>query len=157
MATHLFRAADIAALPETASQHQFNDNAVRHVKTLTSLAGLTRIGLHQVRLEPGRESTEQHSHDNDEEFLVVLAGRGRASIGEETFEVAAGDIMAFGCQSPAHSLHNPYDEDLVYVMGGEKNANDVVHYPKQQKSMVKSAGKRHWSHWKDQNELPEKF
>lgn len=157
MPTHLFRAADIDALPEAASQHQFNDNAVRHVKTLTNLAELKRIGLHVVRLEPGRESTEHHSHDNDEEFLVVLAGRGRASIGEETFEVATGDVMAFPCGSPAHSLHNPYDEDFVYVMGGEKNASDVVHYPRQEKSMVKSGGKRYWSQWADQHELPEKF
>lgn len=157
MPTHLFRATDIAALEETASTHQFNDNAVRHVKTLTALAGLTRIGLHIVRLEQGKESTEHHSHDNDEEFLIVLAGRGQATIGDEVSDIEAGDVMAFPCGSPAHSLSNPYAEDLVYIMGGEKNANDVVHYPRQRRSMVKSAGKRYWTNWADQNDLPPKF
>ncbi len=154
---HLFTVADQASLPESSSVHQFNDNAVRKVRTLTQLAGLSRIGMHVVRLEAGHDSTELHSHDNDEEFLVILQGNGIATIGEETFAVGAGDIMAFPCGSPPHKLHNPSAEDLVYVMGGEKNANDVVHYPRLERSMIKSAGQRYWSEWEHQNALPNKF
>ena len=154
---YLFTTSDQAELPESASEHQFNADAVRHVRTLTGLAGLSRIGIHVVRLETGCDSTELHSHDNDEEFLVVLQGKGIATIGDDTFDVATGDIMAFPCGSPPHKLHNPNAEDLVYLMGGEKNDNDVVHYPRLQRSMVKSAGKRYWSDWVDQNDLPPKF
>lgn len=154
---YLFTKADQANLPEASSTHQFNSAAVRHVRSLTDLAGLTRIGMHVVRLESGHDSTEIHSHDNDEEFLVILQGSGTATIGKETYEVHAGDIMAFPCGSPAHKLHNPHDEDLVYLMGGEKNKNDVVHYPRLRRSMVKSAGKRYWSDWDEQHELPAKF
>lgn len=154
---YLFTATDQAQLPESTSEHQFNEAAVRKVKTLTQLAGLSRIGLHVVRLETGNDSTELHSHDNDEEFLVILEGDGIATIGEETFSVGTGDIMAFPCGSPPHKLHNPNTEDLVYVMGGEKNSNDVVHYPRLKRSMVKSAGKRYWSDWENQNDLPKKF
>jgi len=154
---YLFTVADQASLPESSSVHQFNDNAVREIRTLTELAGLQRIGMHVARLEKGHDSTELHSHDNDEEFLVILQGSGIATIGEETFAVSAGDIMAFPCGSPPHKLHNPHNEDLVYVMGGESNANDVVHYPRLQRSMVKSAGKRYWSDWDNQTALPNKF
>lgn len=154
---YLFTAADQANTPETTSVHQFNDQAIRHVRTLTDLAGLTRIGIHVVRLETGCDSTELHSHDNDEEFLVILQGDGVATIGDDTFNVTSGDIMAFPCGSPHHKLHNPNTEDLVYLMGGEKNANDVVHYPRLSRSMVKSAGNRYWTDWDDQHELPNKF
>ena len=154
---YLFKAADQAAIPETKSVHQFNNQAVRHVRALTDLAGLSRIGMHVVRLETGCDSTELHSHDNDEEFLVILQGNGVATIGTDTVEVTGGDIMAFPCGSPPHKLHNPNSEDLIYLMGGEKNANDVVHYPRLQRSMVKSADKRYWSDWNDQHELPKKF
>ncbi len=157
LTTHLFRAADLAQLPESISTHQFNAQAIRHVRTLTHLAGLSRIGLHVVRLKSGNESTEPHTHDNDEEFLIVLAGRGKAEIGESTYDIEAGDIMAFPRGSPAHSLSNPFDDDLVYVMGGERNKNDVVHYPRLKRSMVKTAGRRYWSNWTNQHELPEKF
>ena len=157
MTTYLFPKAERDALPESTSTHQFNANAVRQVRTLTSLAGLERIGLHIVRLTQGHESTEQHSHDNDEEFLVILSGRGVAVIGDESHEVFAGDIMAFPIGSPAHALKNPHEEDLVYVMGGERNKNDVVHYPNIERSMVKTTNRRYWTDWKDQHELPQKF
>ena len=157
MTTQLFRAADIAALPERASTHQFNTNAVRHVRTLTQLAGLERTGLHVVRLTTGHESTEHHSHTHDEEFLLVLSGRGKAQIGDESFDIEAGDLMAFAANSPAHSMSNPHKEDLVYLMGGERNSNDVVHYPRLKRSMVKAGGDRYWSSWDDQHALPPKF
>jgi len=110
-----------------------------------------------VRLEPGCLSTEFHYHDNDEEFLIILQGCGVATIGDERHEVAAGDIMAFPSGSPAHELANPYEEDLLYVMGGEKNANDVVHYPRLERSLIKTAGRRFSTHWKDQQEQAPKF
>lgn len=138
----LLRAADIAALPERRHQHQFNDNAIRMTRSVGDLLGLTALGVHLVRLAPGRDSTTYHSHETDEEFLYVLAGRGLADIGEQQVEVGPGDFMAFPAGSPAHSLHNPFDEDLVYLMGGDRNPSDLVHYPRIGRSMIKSSGGR---------------
>ena len=150
---HLVRAADMAAAPERRHQHQFNDHAVRITRTLGTPTGLERIGVHLVRLPPGHASTEHHYHDADEEFLYVLSGRGIARIGEDRFEVEPGDFMGFPAPSPAHSLHNPYDEDLVYLMGGERNAVDAVHYPRIRRTMLKAYGHRSWVDWDDLNEL----
>ena len=122
-------------------------------RTLGTLSGLTQIGLHIVRLEKGRESTEYHYHDADEEFLYVISGRGVAIIGGERHDVGPGDVMAFPHGSPPHMLSNPYDEDLVYLMGGERNSCDVVHYPNIKRSMVKSAGRRYWTDWSAQNDV----
>jgi uncharacterized cupin superfamily protein len=143
----LITAAEIAALPERSHRHQFNDNAVRHTKSLGELTGLERIGLHLIRLEPGRDSTQHHYHEADEEFLYVLCGRGLAHIGEESFEVGPGDFMGFPAPSPAHSLSNPFDEDLVYLVGGERNAVDAVHYPRIRRSMLKAHGRKRWVEW----------
>lgn len=143
----LMTAAEIATLPERRHRHQFNDNAVRHTRTLGEGVGLERIGLHVIRLEPGRESTQHHYHDADEEFVYVLAGRGIAHIGDESFEVGPGDFMGFPAPSPAHSLANPFDEDLVYLMGGERNPVDAVHYPRIRRSMLKTRGRKRWVDW----------
>lgn len=150
---HLLRAADIDALPERRHRHQFNDNAERLTRTLGDAAGLSRIGVHLVRLEPGRDSTQHHSHDADEEFLYVLAGRGIARIGDTDYEVGPGDFMGFPAPSPAHSLRNPFDEDLVYLMGGERNAVDAVHYPLIRRTMTKAHGTRRWFDWDDAHDL----
>ena len=154
MSKHLLSRAAIEAIPETETQHQFNASAIRHSRSLASQTGLQRIGLHLVRIQPGHDSTTHHYHDADEEFIYILSGRGRARIGEEVFEVEAGDFMGFPAPSPAHSMHNSYTEDLVYLMGGEKWATDIVHYPDIKRSMLKSGGRRIWAAWTDMKELP---
>lgn len=138
----LLDAATLAALPERRHVHQFNANAVRHTRSPGDLLGLERIGLHLVRLEPGRDSTTFHFHEQDEEFLLVLEGRGIAEIGDAVAEVGPGDLMAFPAGSPGHLLRNPFEHDLVYLMGGERNALDVVRYPRDGRSLFKFHGHR---------------
>lgn len=144
---------EIERMPETRRVHQFNDNAVRLSRPISDAAGMQRIGIHLVRLEPGRDSTTFHYHDRDEEFLYVVSGRGVAEIGDETFEVGAGDFMGFTAPSPPHLLRNPFGEDLVYLMGGERNVADVVHYPRIGRTLVKSDGRRAWVRDRDLNDL----
>ena len=147
-------ASDCASLPEFSRVHQFNSNAVRHTRTLTDRLGLRQIGLHRVRLTQGHDSTQFHYHDSDEEFIYILSGRGIAAIGESRFEVGPGDFMGFPAPSPGHALHNPHAEDLVYLMGGERNPADVVHYPHIRRTMIKSHGRRRWVDWDDLHDLP---
>lgn len=154
MSQFLIKREAIEQMPETVVQHQFNDNAIRHTRTLSKLAGLERLGLHIVRIEPGRDSTTHHSHEADEEFIYILSGSGTAQIEDEIFAVSAGDFMAFPAPGPAHSLHNSGEEDLVYFVGGERQIPDVVHYPEKQISMVKTRSARRYSHWADIKDAP---
>lgn len=154
MSKHLLRSQDIAALPVQRVQHQFNDNALRLTRSLSTLVGMQRLGLHLVTLEPGRDSTTHHYHDADEEFILILTGTGIAKIGADVFDIGPGDFMGFPAPSPAHSLHNNSDTDLVYLMGGECAAVDVVHYPDIARSMVKSHGNRRYSDWTDIHDVP---
>jgi uncharacterized cupin superfamily protein len=138
----LLTADAIDALPERRHVHQFNDNAVRMTRDLGETLGLERLGLHVVRLTTGHDSTTFHFHEADEEFVYVLSGRGIAEIGEQRVEVGPGDLMAFAAPSPPHMLHNPFPEDLVYLVGGERNAVDVVRYPRDGWTLVKANGAR---------------
>ncbi|TNF84966.1 MAG: cupin domain-containing protein [Gammaproteobacteria bacterium] len=140
-------------MPERAHRHQFNENAVRMTRTLGMPAGLTQMGLHLIRLEPGFDSTQFHYHDADEEFVLVLSGQGQAFIGDETFDVGPGDFMGFPAPSPGHGLHNNSETDLVYLVGGESNPSDVVHYPWIRRTMIKSHGRRSWVDWSDLHDL----
>lgn len=154
MTKHLLPHDTIVGTPEVRTQHQFNPQAVRLSRTLAAPTGMHRIGVHLVRIEAGHDSTTHHYHEADEEFIYIISGRGRARIGEEEFDIGAGDFMGFPAPSPAHSMHNPYDEDLVYLMGGERWATDVVHYPDLKRSMIKSHGRRSWTTWENLEELP---
>ncbi len=145
----LLRAEDIERLIEIRHQHQFNDNAIRMTRTLSELTGLTRLGVHLVRVEQGRDSTQFHYHDGTEEFVYILAGRGIARIGDEEFEVRAGDFMGFSAPSLPHGMNNPFVEDLVYLVAGEHKATDTVHYPLIRRTMLKTNGERRWVDWDD--------
>ena len=68
----LIKSNEINAMDPIRHHHQFNDNAIRVTRTLSDVVGMERIGIHLVQLEPGRESTQFHYHDTDEEFLYVL-------------------------------------------------------------------------------------
>ncbi len=149
----LLKSKEIEAMVPRPHRHQFNDNAVRMTRALSDAVGMKRIGIHLVRLPPGRDSTEFHYHDSDEEFLYILSGRGIAEIGDEHFEVGPGDFMGFEAPSQPHSMNNPFDEDLVYLMGGERNLSDVVHYPRIERTLVKSGSRRAWAEWENLHEL----
>ena len=138
----LLTAEAIAALPEQTRQHAFNPNGVRHTKALSDACGLRQIGVHLVRLESGRESTEYHTHAHDEEWIYVLSGRGMAEIGGRKTEVKAGDFMGFVAASAPHTMGNPFKEDLVYLVGGTRHAYDVVDYPRRGIRSYKFDGKR---------------
>ena len=105
MSEHLVTTQRIAELEEVRVEHQFNSNAIRFTKNLGSITGLKRLGIHQVRLAPGRDSTTHHYHEADEEFLYIISGNGIAKIGTEEFEVCAGDFMGFPSPSLPHSMH----------------------------------------------------
>lgn len=142
-ARHHLSAAEIDGLQETSYVHPLNANAVRLTRTLGEIAGLRNVGVHLVRVAPGRASTEFHFHHAEEEFLYVLAGRGVAEIDGREIPVGPGDFMGFPAGGPAHAMRNEGDEDLVYLMAGERRDGDVVDYPRAGKRALKALGNRH--------------
>ncbi len=143
----LLKAEEIAELKQETRIHQFNKNAVRHTRSLGDLLGLESLGVHLVRVEPGNESTQYHSHHIDEEFLYILSGRGIAEIGDESFEVCAGDFMGFVANSLPHTLVNPYDDDLTYLMAGTRSKLDICDYPRIGRRMYRENGKKESVAW----------
>ena len=137
-------AGQIEKLDEKRYQHPLNPNGVRVTRSLGDAAGLITLGVHLVRLEPGRDSTEFHFHHNEEEFLYVLSGRGIADIGDQREEVGEGDFLGFPAGSPPHSLSNPFDVDLVYLASGARLGFDVCDYPRRGKRLVVFAGQEQW-------------
>ncbi len=135
----LWTADEIAATPEIHLRHPWNPNSDVHIRRLSMAAGLARAVLSIARIPPGRESFVYHAHERDEEFVYILSGRGRAEIGDEVVEVGPGDFMGFTAPGVAHHLTNPYDEDLVYLMGGERSGMDMGYFPRLGRRAVFSA------------------
>lgn len=107
---------------------------------ISRLTGLKRTGVSLAKIPPGKESFIYHSHDREEEWTYIISGRGIAEIDDEEFEVGAGDFMGFPTPSVAHHLRNPFDEELVYLMGGENVDVEIADFPRLGKRMLRREG-----------------
>jgi uncharacterized cupin superfamily protein len=117
--------------------HPWNPNSEIVGTRLGALVGLSRIGVNRARVPAGKESFIYHSHYTEEEWIYIISGRGVAEIDGEEYEVGAGDFMGFPAPGVAHHLRNPYDEDLVYLVGGENHEVDIADFPHLGKRMIR--------------------
>ena len=58
-------------------------------------------------------STGGHSHSEFEEIYFITKGKGVAQVGEEKFEIEAGDCFHIPC-GPYHRVFNNSNETLEY-------------------------------------------
>ncbi|MBY0565236.1 MAG: cupin domain-containing protein [Hyphomonadaceae bacterium] len=124
----LWRAGDIAPTMRPFTQ-KLNPNSLFRAAALSRLAGMSRAHVSLVRLPPGKDSFAYHAHMLEEEWIYVISGRAMAEIDGDTYEVGPGDFMGFATPSVPHLMRNAFDEECVYLMGGEDRPIDVLTYP----------------------------
>ena len=122
---------------ENTFSHPWNPQSEITGTHLSGLAGLKRTGVSLVRIPPGKESFAYHLHHREEEWIYILAGRGIALVDGREYELDPGDFIAFPTPSVPHHLHNPNEEALVYMMGGENLDFEVADFPKLDKRMIR--------------------
>ncbi len=127
--TFLIKAEEMAANAAGFS-HPWNPSSELVGTRLSALVGPSRVGVSLVRIPAGKESFVYRSHHREEEWFYIISGRGVAEIDGEELEVAAGDFMGFPAPSVAHHLRDPYEEELVYLIGGETLDVEIEDFPR---------------------------
>lgn len=130
----LWRSSEINTTMRPFTQ-KLNPNSLFRAAGLSRLAGMTRSHVSLVRLPPGKDSFAYHAHMLEEEWIYVLSGRAIAEIDGTSEEVGPGDFMGFATPAVPHLMRNVFEEECVYLMGGEDKPIDVVTFPE--------AGKRY--------------
>ena len=134
--TLVYRSADIEDDTQTFS-HPWNPQSSITGVQLARRVGLQRTGVNLARVPPGKESFVYHSHQREEEWIYILAGRAIVDIEDEVFEVGPGDFIGFPTPSVAHHLRNPFEQEVVYLMGGENFDIEVADFPRLGKQMIR--------------------
>ena len=110
-------------------------------KYLGALAGSKRIYLNIDYVKAGAKSAKYHSHSLQEEFFLILRGRGNVRIQDRIVAVKQGDFFAKpGGMMIAHQFINDGDEVLEILDCGTKDKNDLVEYPDEDVLLVKEKG-----------------
>jgi uncharacterized cupin superfamily protein len=123
---------------EQPFSHPWNPKSQLIGVQLSRALGLKRTGVSIARIPSGKESFVYHSHQSEEEWLYILSGRGIAEIDGEEIEIAAGAFMAFPTPSVPHHLKNPFDQDVIYLMGGENHGIEIADFPRLGKRMIRN-------------------
>lgn len=99
-------------------------------RALCDVGGPARVGVGLMELPPGSTTLPGHWHSHEEEHLYALAGSAVLHLGTEQHELAAGSYVCFPAgQEVAHHLENRASEPFVYLIVGERIADDEVTYP----------------------------
>jgi mannose-6-phosphate isomerase-like protein (cupin superfamily) len=73
-----------------------------------------RIGIGELTLAPRTDGPPQHRHTVHDEGFYVVSGSARFTVGETTYEAAAGAFVMVPPGVP-HTFANPSDEPTVLL------------------------------------------
>lgn len=122
---------EIVALTNTTGYPPPHDQAVAHrwVRRLGPALGLTDFGVSHVVLKPGGASSQRHWHEDEDEFVVMLAGEAVLVENDARTLMRPGDMAVFPKGEPnGHHLLNQSDDDCAFLAFGRPPSGDC-HYP----------------------------
>ena len=120
----------VAALSRSGYPEPYRARVLpRDRRRLGDALGLTRIGINQTVLLPGKESSMRHWHTHEDEFVYVLEGEVvlRCGAGEQLLR--AGMCAGFPAGSEdGHQLINRGDAPAVYLEVSNRDPADSAQY-----------------------------
>jgi uncharacterized cupin superfamily protein len=114
--------------------------------------GLMSIGIHHMRLLPGRRTSLPHAESHEEEFVYVIAGTPDVWLDGVLHRLAPGDAVGFPAGTGmAHSFLNNSDAEVqLLVVGNADMAGNRIVYPI---NPERKAWRRDWWHDAPEREL----
>jgi uncharacterized cupin superfamily protein len=96
-----------------------------------AVVGAKKLGYNITLVPPGKRAFPPHNHQVNEEMFVVLEGSGEVRIGEVTYPIRTGDIVACiaGGKETAHVVTNTGNVELKYLAVSTKISPEVCEYP----------------------------
>ena len=107
--------------------------------------GAKKLGYNLTAVPPGKRAFPFHNHRLNEEMFYIIEGSGEVRIGQETYPVRAGDIVACPPGGPelAHQIVNTGDVELRYLAVSTMETPEVCEYPDSGKIGVLGDGMRY--------------
>jgi uncharacterized cupin superfamily protein len=91
--------------------------------------GSTGLGCSLTVVPPGKRAWPFHRHHVNHELCYILSGRGECRIGDRSFPVRAGDLIASPAGGEPHQLIAGSDGELRYLAFSTMSEVDIVEYP----------------------------
>jgi len=105
-------------------------------RRLGRACGAKRLGIALIEIDPGRRSTPPHSHADEDEVFLVLAGGGlsyqTSGPGDvHTYTIGVDDLLWHPANESAHTLIAG-DEGLTVLVAAEGSRTNITYLPRTQ-------------------------
>ncbi|MEL7316958.1 MAG: cupin domain-containing protein [Cyanobacteria bacterium J06559_3] len=142
---------DLTHIPKvTGSSYpaSFRDRVQGRIKQrVGDAAGLKNFGVNWVTLEPGSASALRHWHEQQDEFVYVVAGELTLVTNEGECVLTAGMMAGFPAgDANGHHLINHSEQPVTYLEVGDRTFPDKVHYPDDDLQAVSENGTWQFQH-----------
>ncbi len=129
--THIPRGSVASTVAQSSYPADYNlGQGFLTYEKLSDAGGLTQFGAAFETLMPGKQSSQPHWHQDEDEFLLML--EGELTVVEDGVEtvIHPGDAVCWKAGDPvAHTLRNHSDRPARYIIAGSRRDGDVCHYP----------------------------
>jgi uncharacterized cupin superfamily protein len=103
-------------------------------RRLAAACGAKRLGIALIEIDPGKRSTPPHSHADEEEAFLVLAGNGlsyqTSGRGDaRTYEIGVDDMLWHPSNGDAHTLIAG-DDGLTVLVAAEGSRTNITYLPR---------------------------
>jgi uncharacterized cupin superfamily protein len=114
--------------------------------------GLTRLGIHHVRLPPGRRTSYPHAESFEQEFVFVIEGTPDVWLDGRLHRLKPGDGVGFPPDAGVcHTFLNNTDAEVrLLVVGDTDKPENRIWYPL---NPEREPLRRDWWHDHPQHEL----
>ena len=97
---------------------------------LSEAGGISQYGAYVQTLHPGARTSNNHWHENEDEFLYALSGEVTVTESGQTAVLHAGDSVCWPAGVPiAHHVSNQSSEPCSFLIVGTRVDKDVCQYP----------------------------
>ena len=104
--------------------------------------GAELLGGSLYELEPGDRLWPYHTHEANEEWLLVVRGRPTLRTPEGEYDLTEGDVVAFPRgDAGLHQVRNSSDAPIRVLMLSTMLMPEVIRYPDSGKLAARNAGR----------------
>jgi uncharacterized cupin superfamily protein len=132
---------NISNIDNIPKQYMYDPDFKSMMKTVLvgDAIGSEKIYVNIDYVKPGAESVKYHSHSKQEEFFLIISGKGKLRIDGEEILISAGSVISKPAgKDIAHQFINNSSEILQILDVGTREKDDIITYPDENVIYIKN-------------------